>query len=284
MNIRKYGDINIKMIRGCIFDLGGTIVDRHSKTSFLSLKRAFNKKNVTVPDRAILKDMGITYYDHISRICSDNYVKNNWFREYGKFPSQSDVDVIYESFKVDHNARSMDINILPETQDCFRYLKERDIKIGVTTVSDKENMNIILSKMKLEGLYVDGAVTSCLLRPRPHPDVMNKLREKFKIKHNYQMVKFSDTPAGIQEAINGGFWSVGVVKWSSQMEIVEPEDIMGVGLMTTHEYNNRLKYVRNMLTNSRPDFVIHDLSEINDVFRLINVSGLMRDHYKENKH
>ena len=34
------------MIRACIFDLGGTIVDRYSITPLLSFKKLFSKKNL----------------------------------------------------------------------------------------------------------------------------------------------------------------------------------------------------------------------------------------------
>ena len=33
-------------IRACIFDLGGTIVDRYSRTPFLSLKNSFQRRNI----------------------------------------------------------------------------------------------------------------------------------------------------------------------------------------------------------------------------------------------
>ena len=34
------------MIRACIFDLGGTIVDKYSMTPFLSFKNAFQKQKI----------------------------------------------------------------------------------------------------------------------------------------------------------------------------------------------------------------------------------------------
>lgn len=262
-------------IRACIFDLGGTIVDRYSVSPFFSLKRAFMKNNIKISDRVILKDMGMSKSGHIGKILSDNYVQRNWFQEYDKYPDPNDTDMIYEDFKIEQNKLSKVINILPETKSTFEYLKERNVKIGITTGFDKENMDLILSRMEDEGLYVDGSVSStCLLRSRPYPDMMNKLKEDFKIKNNYQIVKFDDTPIGIKEANNGDFWSVGVVKWSTLMEIVEPEDVMGVGLMASDEYNKRLMNARKTLIDSEADFVIHDLNEINDVFREVHRSIL----------
>ena len=39
------------MIRACIFDLGGTIVDRYSLTPFLSLKKIFRDYNISVTNK-----------------------------------------------------------------------------------------------------------------------------------------------------------------------------------------------------------------------------------------
>ena len=267
------------MIKACIFDLGGTIVDRYSVSPFFSLKRAFMKNNIKISDRVILKDMGMSKSEHIGKILCDNYVHRNWFNEYGKFPDSNDADMIHEDFKMEQNKESKVINILPETKRTFEYLKEIDVKIGITTGYDKDNMDLILSRMEDEGLYVDGAVSStCLLRSRPHPDMINKLKEDFKIENNYQIVKFDDSPIGIKEANNGDFWSVGVVKWSTLMEIVEPEDIMGVGLMASDEYNKKLMNARKTLIDSGADFVIHDLNEINDVFEEVHRS-ILYDHF-----
>ena len=262
-------------IRACIFDLGGTIVDRYSVSPFFSLKRAFMKNNIKISDRVILKDMGMSKNEHIRKILSDKYVERNWFLEYGKFPEPNDTDMIYEDFKIEQNKLSKVINILPETKSTFEYLKERNVKIGITTGFDKENMDLILSRMEDYGLHVDGAVSStCLLRSRPYPDMMNKLKGDFNIENNYQIVKFDDTPIGIKEAKNGGFWSVGVVKWSTLMEIVEPEDVMGVGLMASDEYNKRLMNARKTLIDSEADFVVNDLTEINNVFKEVHRSIL----------
>ena len=101
------------------------------------------------------------------------------------------------------------------------------------------------------------------------PDMIDKLRSDFDIKHPYQMIKFDDTPMGIKEANNGGYWSVGVVKWSSLMEITDPDDIMEKGLMASDEYREKFQKAEEKLVNTGSDFVIQELPEINHVFREI---------------
>ena len=45
-------------IKACIFDLGGTIVDKYSLSTFISLKNAFNTHFINIPNHLIYKDMG----------------------------------------------------------------------------------------------------------------------------------------------------------------------------------------------------------------------------------
>ena len=44
------------MIRACIFDLGGTLVDRYSLTPLLSLKKIFEYRKIHVPNYLIYND------------------------------------------------------------------------------------------------------------------------------------------------------------------------------------------------------------------------------------
>ena len=53
------------MIRACIFDLGGTIVDRYSRSPFLSLKESFKRIKINISDDLIYKDMGKSKQEHI---------------------------------------------------------------------------------------------------------------------------------------------------------------------------------------------------------------------------
>ena len=59
------------MIRGCIFDLGGTLVDRYSSSSLHTIKSIFKENNVILSPYLISKGMGMNKRDHIQ------YIMNN---------------------------------------------------------------------------------------------------------------------------------------------------------------------------------------------------------------
>ena len=56
------------MIRACIFDLGGTIVDKYSLSPFRSFKGAFKKNNINIRNTLIQKDMGMEKKEHIEKV------------------------------------------------------------------------------------------------------------------------------------------------------------------------------------------------------------------------
>ena len=70
------------MIRGVIFDLEGTLVDKYSLSSVLNLRKALNHHKIALPDSLIAKDIGLGLYDHISQLSyeqpyRDEFLKNN---------------------------------------------------------------------------------------------------------------------------------------------------------------------------------------------------------------
>ena len=70
------------MIRACIFDLGGTIVDKYSLTPLLSFKQIFASRGINVSHKMVIKDMGKHKYDHINIMLNEPSVKCQWFHKY----------------------------------------------------------------------------------------------------------------------------------------------------------------------------------------------------------
>ena len=82
-------------IRLCVFDLGGTIVDKFSLSPFYSLKRAFKNEGILVPNALIFKDMGKHKKDHIKEILDDKYIGRCWMNKYGSYPKENDVNDVF---------------------------------------------------------------------------------------------------------------------------------------------------------------------------------------------
>ena len=136
-------------VRGCIFDLGGTIVDRYSRTPFISLKNCFQKRNILLDDKLIFKDMGMHKLDHIKEILKDPYIRVDWKNKYGKYPEKGvDELKIFEDFNKIQKLNTIDyLDIIPETERTIHYLHNRGIKIGTTTGFNKEITDLVRDKL-----------------------------------------------------------------------------------------------------------------------------------------
>ena len=70
------------MIKGCIFDLSGTVVDRYSLTSFLSLKKIFYNKGIYLTNNIIFKNIELNKKDHIRNILYNINISQNLEKNY----------------------------------------------------------------------------------------------------------------------------------------------------------------------------------------------------------
>jgi len=258
------------MIRACIFDLGGTIVDRYSLTPFLSLKKLFNNRNISIKNKLIFKDMGRNKHDHIINILSDQKTMYQWINNYNRIPAKKDIDTLFEEFNEIQTKYSENmIDILPETRNCLDYLQFNYIQSGVTTGFNYENMKIIKDKLERNQIYLDSYVSStCLKKPsRPNPHMIEQNMLNLHIKNPKEVIKVDDTVVGIKEGHRANCWTVGVARWSINMGIQSIDDAYG---FTDEELIYRLEESRKILENAGADFVIDTLDDLPKVIEAIN--------------
>lgn len=257
-------------IRACIFDLGGTIVDRYSRTPFLSLKNAFQKRNIRIDDRLIFRDMGMHKLNHIQEILKDPYVCIDWMNKYGNIPNNGEEEEIYNDFNEIQQLNTVDyIDILPETKGIISYLQSKDIKTGVTTGFNKEIMEIIKCKLDDNKIFIDNYISStCLNLPsRPHPYMIYENMEKLQVKNPHNVIKIDDTQVGIDEGKNAGCITVGVYRWSTYMKMCEIDNEYK---LTKDEMDYKLNESKNILSEANPDFLIKSLDELPRIIRFLN--------------
>ena len=209
-------------IRLAIFDLGGTIVDKYSLSPFISLKQAFKRKRINVNNNLIYKDMGMNKYEHIQEILNDKYTRRIWFKLYGQYPNSSSVMSVYDEFiKYQMDEGIKNIDILPETKECIKWLGDNNISSGATTGFSKPIMSAIREKLLDENIHIDKYVSStCLGKTgRPSPYMMNEIINSLSISDPRRVVKVDDTCVGIEEGKNAGTLTVGVAKYSTNMKM-----------------------------------------------------------------
>ena len=141
------------------------------------------------------------------------------------------------------------------------------MKIGSTTGYNKEMMQILTSAAARQGYLPDSVVCATdVPAGRPAPWMAYRNAENLGIYPMQAIVKIGDTIADIEEGINAGMWSVGVVTSSNEMGMTQEE----IRLMEPEELESRKQLVRNSFFEAGADYVIDDLSKTRDLIDKIN--------------
>lgn len=186
-------------IRGCIFDMDGVIVDsaQHHFTSWKmiadELAISFTKK-----DNKFLK--GLSRIDSLEMILSLGSLELN---------SETKQQLMEKknSLYLDLISTIGEQEILPGVKNLILELKREGI--GVCLGSSSMNATLILKNVNLFNLFdgvVDGNHTTL---SKPDPEVFLKGAEILGLSPT-ECIVFEDAASGVEAAISGGFFTLGV--------------------------------------------------------------------------
>lgn len=271
------------MIKACIFDLGGTIVDRYSFTPFISFKKAFRNRGIDLCPSLIRKDMGLNKMDHINKIFESDDIQKQWFsRNLESIDDRVKRNIFKEFSIIQKNETIERMKVIPQTVKCIRYLQDNDILTGVTTGFDYEQTMRVKSLLETYNIYLDSYVSStCLEKPsRPHPFMIHKNMDNLNINDHRAIIKIDDTISGIKEGLNAGCLTVAVARWSVNMGVDTYEDMMRLDnaimdgsnnySLNYHNQKEKLKESREILKSSGAHYVIDTLEELPGIIQHIN--------------
>ena len=269
-----------KIIKACIFDLGGTLVDSYSLTPIVSLKYLFRKHRIELPNNLIIDHMELHKRDHISLILNDKEISYQWLQEKGTEYSQGDIDKLYTYFKCIQGKYTKEhMKIIPQTWNCINTLKEMGIKSCVTTGFDKEQTNLVKQILEGREVHIDHYVSSlCIDKPgRPHPYMIHEIMDRLDIEDENTVLKVDDTNIGIQEGLNAGCWTVGVYRWSVYMGIMNDIEANQIDNVIIDNYNDNYYQLskkkiisKNRLGLSGAHYVVPTVGYIPNIIQNIN--------------
>lgn len=187
------------MIKACIFDLDGVIVDT-AKYHFLAWKRLANELGIdlTIEDNERLK--GVSRIDSLEIILSLGGIslsaeekeslankKNSWF--------------------VDYVERMSPDEIFPGVKQLIHELKKQNIKIGLA--SSSKNAKTVIHLLQIENEFdaiVDGTM---IMYSKPDPEIFLLAASKLGVEPQHCLV-FEDAEAGVEAALAAGMKCVGI--------------------------------------------------------------------------
>ncbi|MBM7599679.1 phosphonoacetaldehyde hydrolase [Virgibacillus halotolerans] len=258
----------LPQVEAVIFDWAGTIVDYGCFAPLDVFIEIFEKRGIKVKPEEAREPMGLQKRQHIKEMCHMDRIANLWKDKFGSFPDDGDIDDLYADFE------PMLFSILPNYCDpvpgaveLVNRLKEKGIKIGSTTGYTAEMMAIVAPEAKKRGYVPDGIVTAEDVpsgRPFPWMCYQNAMNlGVYPMKH---IIKVGDTISDINEGVNAGCWTVGVIKGSSELGLKESE----VNTLDPKIVTNKMDKVSKKFKEAGAHFVINSIGEVDQLIPKIN--------------
>lgn len=187
------------MIRGCIFDLDGVIVDT-AYYHFLAWKRLAHELGYHLTERDNEKLKGVSRMESLNVILNLAAIslneehkqllankKNIWFNDYIE--------------------RMTPDEIFPGVQELVSCMKKAGLRVGLA--SSSKNAKTVLQQLRIQSEFhavVDGSMIN---RTKPDPEIFLLTAEKIGI-HPGCCVVIEDAEAGVEAALAAGMKCIGI--------------------------------------------------------------------------
>ncbi|HEY5822818.1 MAG TPA: beta-phosphoglucomutase [Cyclobacteriaceae bacterium] len=187
------------MIKACIFDLDGVIVDT-AHYHFLAWKRLADELGVAFSEIENERLKGVSRMDSLEIILELGKIKldaktkdaladkkNVWFVDY------------INTMKADE--------IFPGVKDLLKKIRSKGVKVGLA--SSSKNAGRVIELLKIEKEFdtiVDGTM---IVNSKPDPEIFLLAASKLKIAPKECLV-FEDAEAGVEAAVIAGMKCIGI--------------------------------------------------------------------------
>ncbi|MBG0860349.1 MAG: beta-phosphoglucomutase [Bacteroidales bacterium] len=187
------------ILKACIFDLDGVIVDT-AKYHYLAWKKLAEQLEIpfTETDNERLK--GVSRMDSLEIILELGHKKLNEDLK-KKYAAQKNT------WYTDHIKRMTPDEILPGSLEFIHELRNAGIRVAIGSAS--KNTPLILERVGIKGLFDAVADGNSVEKAKPDPEVFLKAAELIGV-DPANCVVFEDAAAGIQAALNAGMKCIGV--------------------------------------------------------------------------
>ncbi len=267
-----YPDVN--GIKAVIFDWAGTAVDYGCFAPVATFINVFRGKGVDITEEEVRKPMGLPKIDHIKALCSMDRIVSAWQKVHGTKPAENDINALYDNFE------SLLFSILPSyatpipgVVELVAGLRKRGIAIGSTTGYTKQMITIVSQEAKKYGYVPDCIVTpNDVPAGRPYPFMCFMNAARLGVYPFKSIVKVGDTISDIQEGVNAGIWSVGIIKGGSELGLKNEQVLK----MNPSELLHKMNNVRDKFYAAGAHYVIDSITELDKVVELIEEEYLFK--------
>lgn len=259
---------NKSHIEAVIFDWAGTTIDYGCFAPLDVFIKVFQNKGIDVTPEEAREPMGLLKWQHIREMCNNERIANLWKDTFGHFPTDEDVDALYADFEpILFSILPNYCTPIPGAIELVEKLRDRGIKIGSTTGYTKEMMNIVAPEAQMQGYTPDSIVTSDDVPDgRPYPWMCYKNAMNLGVYPMKHIIKVGDTISDIQEGVNAGCWTVGVLKGSSSLGLKEEE----VQALPADVLAQKISEVAEKFIEAGAHYVVDNIGEVDHLIPKIN--------------
>ncbi|HHG89200.1 MAG TPA: phosphonoacetaldehyde hydrolase [Devosia sp.] len=271
----KFGDFNYRRtytgkVRVLVLDWSGTLADAYVIAPAVVFVEVFKNQGVEISMLEARGPMGLRKDLHIKKLTEDPVIAKRWKSIKGAYPTQADVDAMFEDFVPAQLACLRKYTkLLPGVKDVCLRLQAQGIKLGASTGFTRDMVDVLLEDCIAQGLRPDATVAGDEVKhgARPAPHMVYKNMDLLGIHTIQSVVKVDDTASGVGEALNAGCWGVGLVRYSNYMNINSLEE---AEQLSEDDIARRMEHTRDILLKTGAHYVIDSLADIEPVIEDIN--------------
>jgi phosphonoacetaldehyde hydrolase len=247
-------------VRGVVLDWAGTILDHGSLAPVVAFLEAFRRERVEITRNEARAFMGTYKKDHIRSLIELPRIRDRWREVHGEIPDESVVERIYEAFTpIQIACLAEHAELIPGCLETAQVLRGRGIRIGSNTGYSAPMMQVVLREASRQGFIADAMVCADdVPQGRPAPWMALENARRLGVYPLESLVKVDDTIPGIEEGLNAGMWSIGVVKTGNELGLTRRE----VEELAPADLDRRLEEGRLRLARTGAHMVIDSIAEL----------------------
>lgn len=250
-------------LQAVILDWAGTTVDHGSLAPIRALQKTFADREIEITEEEARRDMGLLKKDHIRALLSLPRVAEKWSKRYRQSPSETDVENLFADFIPQQKACLAECSsVIAGVNEAVARLRQRGLKIGSTTGYTPPLMEVLVPHAASQGYTPD-----CTVCPdhvgagRPFPWMIYENAIRMRVFPVEAIVKIGDTISDIEEGLNAGTWSVGVVRTGNMIGVTEES----WNTLPQAERAKRLEEAGCKLLDAGAHYVVDSLADIEAV-------------------
>lgn len=247
-------------LQAVVLDWAGTTVDYGCMAPAAVFIETFKRRGVTITMAQARAPMGMFKKDHIRAIAHMEPVAQQWLAVHDLPCTEDDVTAMYLDFlplQLSVIARHADV--IPGTLEAIAAFRARGLKIGSTTGYTRAIMDRLGALVAQRGYKPDAIVCADEVpAARPQPWMMFQNAQQLGVYPMSAIVKIGDTVPDIEEGLNAGAWTIGVVKTGNELGLTEIE----IAALRPVELGARLAAGHAKLLDAGAHYVVDGLADV----------------------